>query len=228
MSNISLIKLLTLIRMTSWYISLFVCFATRTAFMVQTWSKSFIFVLILNFIFSVMNLFIYNQRGYYQKLKRFLVIFLPILTYATFMIYIIYMRDVYYRVMNLLTLNIMNNDRNRSLLSLTFNYYQCCRIQEEILFDSENERQYFRLFPYCEKSIEENEMKHDQWDNITTCGSIFRSLIFSIRFILILDFILNLIIMILILIHIWKETHERIDDNQCMLTITDNINYKIK
>jgi hypothetical protein len=197
--------------------------------MVQTCSKSFIFVFILNFIFSVLNLFIYNQRGYFQKLKRFLVIFLPILTISTWIIYIIYMRDVYYRIMNLLTLNIMNNDRNRSLLSITFNYYQCCRIQEEILFDSENEREYFRLFPYCEKSIEENEMNHDQWDNITTCGSIFRSVIFSIRCILILDFILHVIITIVSLIRIWKEkTDEWIDDNQCILTITDYINYKIK
>lgn len=228
MSNISLIRLLTIIRIALWYVMIIMCFLTRTFFIIQTWSKTFIFTLILNIIFSLPNLFIYNHRGYYRKLKRILVILLPLLTISTFIIYIIYMFNVYYRVINLLTLNIMNNDRNNSLLSITFNYYKCCRIQEEILFDSVNERDYFMLFPHCEKIIIENEMKTDHWNNIITCGSIFRSIIFYIRFILILDFILNLIIMNISVIHIYEESDEWIDDNQSTLRITDNINYKVK
>ncbi|CAF3505876.1 unnamed protein product [Adineta steineri] len=174
------------------------------------------------------HLFIYNYRGYYQKTKRILVIFLPIFTVATFIIYIIYMFNINYRTMNLFTINMMNNDRHQSLLSNTLRYHKCCRIQEEILFDSQNEREYFRLFPHCQKSIEENEKLKDHWDNITTCGTLFKSIVFYTRFILIIDLILNFSIMTVSLIHIWEETDEWVNDNQCTLTITDNINYKAK
>ncbi|CAF0966765.1 unnamed protein product [Rotaria magnacalcarata] len=122
----------------------------------------------------------------------------------------------------------MNNDRTESLLSDTLNYYKCCRIQEDILFDSVNERDYFILFPTCQKVIEENEMNKAQWNTIRSCAPIFRSVIFSIQILLILDLILATFIMIASLIHIWEETDEWIHENDYRLTITDNINYKMK
>ncbi|CAF1531796.1 unnamed protein product [Rotaria sp. Silwood1] len=228
MSNISLIKFLTYIRIFLWYFVILTSLLTRTFFIIQTWSKIFIIILIFNIICSIINLIIYNYRGYYQKLKYILIIFLPLLTFATCIIYIIYIFNIYYRIMNLLTINIMNNDRNISLLSNTLNHYKCCRIQEEILFDSVNERDYFILFPTCKNIIEENEMKKQQWNIIKTCAPIFRSIIFSIRFFLILDLLLLSIIMIISLIYIWDETDEWIDNNHSKLLITDNINYKVK
>jgi len=116
----------------------------------------------------------------------------------------------------------MTNDRNESLLSNTLNYYQCCRIQEDILFDSVNERDYFILFPYCEKLIIENEIEKNHWNNIKTCGSIFRLIIFSIRFFFILDFLLSFILMIQILIYIFEEKYQSVDDNQYTISRTNN------
>jgi hypothetical protein len=128
--------------------------------------------------------------------------------------------------MNLVTINIMANDRNMSLLSTTLNYYKCCRIQEEILFDSTNERDYFLLFPYCEKTIVENEFRKDLWDNITTCGSLFRTIIFYIRFVFIFDSILNLILMIRCVIYVWEEIEQDWFENTQRPIIKTN--YKIK
>lgn len=226
MSNNSLIRLCTIIRIFYWYFVVLICLLTRTLFIMQTWSKIFYFTLILNFIFTLINLFVYNHHRYYRKLKHLLIIFLPLLTISTLIIYIIYMLNIYYRIMNLVTINIMTSDRNVSLLSQTLNYYQCCRIQEEILFDSVNERDYFLLFPYCEKTIVENEKRQDLWDNIVTCGSVFRSIIFYIRLVFLLDIILNIILTIQCVIYIWDEIDsEWIVDNQRLLSMT---NYKIK
>jgi len=226
MSNTCLIRLFTIIRLFYWYFAVLFCLLTRTLFIMQTWSKSFYFILILNLIFTLINLFLFKHHEYYQKLKRILIIFLPLLTISTLIMYIIYIFNIYYRIMNLVTINIMTSDRNLSLLSNTLNYYQCCRIQEEILFDSVNERNYFLLFPYCEKTIVENEMRQDLWDNITTCGSLFRSIIFYIRIIFLLDLILNIILMIQCVIYIWDEIDgEWIENNQCPISKT---NYKIQ
>jgi len=216
MSNISSIKLLIIIRIFFWYLLLLTCSITHTFFIIQTWSKIVIFILILNLIFSII---IYKYHGYYQKLKYILIICLPLLTFSTLIVYIIYIFNIYYRIMNLLTINIMTNNRNESLLSNTLNYYQCCRIQEEILFDSVNERDYFILFPYCQKIIIENERRKDHWNNIIPCEPIFRSIIFYIRGFFILDFLLNFILMIQTLFHIC------IEKDRCTLSIT---NYKIK
>jgi hypothetical protein len=223
MSNISLIKLLTFIRISSWCFSLSTLILTRTLFIIQTWSKTFVLILILNVIFSLLNLITYHHRGYYRKIKRLLVIFLPLLTICTVIVYILYMCHIYYRIMNLLTLDLMTNDRNESLLSKTFVYYKCCRIQEDILFDSVNERDYFSSFPHCQKSIEEN-----QWNHIKTCGPIFRSIILNIRIAFSIDLIFNIILSIISLIYILEETDEWIDNNRSTLLITNNTNYKIK
>ncbi len=228
MSNISLIKLSIIIRISLWYFVLLTCSITHTLFIIQTWSKIFIFILILNLIFSIINFRIYKHPEYYQKFKYILVICLSLLTFSTLIIYIIYIFNIYYHIMNLLTINIMTNDRNESLLSNTLNYYQCCRIQEDILFDSVNERDYFILFSNCEKLIIENEIQKDHWNNIKTCGSIFRSIIFYVRLFFILDFILNFILMIQSLVYILEENYQWIDDNQYTISRTNNINYKKK
>jgi len=222
MSHISFIRLSIIIRILLWYFVLFLCSITRTIFIIQTWSKIFIFILILNLIFSIINFLIYKHSRYYQKLKCILVICLPFLTFATMTIYIVYIFNIYYDIINLLTINIMINDRNESLLSNTLNYYQCCRIQEDILFDSVNERDYFILFPYCEKLIIENEIEKNHWNNIKTCGSIFRLIIFSIRFFFILDFLLSFILMIQILIYAFEEKYQSVDDNQYTISRTNN------
>lgn len=224
MSNNSLIKYLIIIRICFWYFILIICSLTRTIFIIQTWSKIFIFILILNFIFSLINVFTYKYYRYYHKFKYILVICLFFLTLSTLIVYVIYVVNVYYHLMNLLVINIMTNDRNESLLSQTLNHYQCCRIQENILFDSVNERDYFLLFPYCEKVILEYEMKKDSWDHITTCGTIFRSITFYIRTFFLIDFILNFFLFIRNLIYLWNNN----DDDQCLLSIPKNINYKIK
>jgi len=122
----------------------------------------------------------------------------------------------------------MTSNRNGNLLANTLNYYQCCRMQEEILFDSVNERDYFILFPYCQKVIIENEMKKDEWSNITTCGTLFKSIIFYVRLFFLFDFLLNLIFLIQSLIYIWEDNDQWVEDDQYTLSITDNINYKLK
>lgn len=132
------------------------------------------------------------------------------------------MLNIYYRLMNILTINIMTNNRNDSLLSNTLNYYKCCRIQDEILFDSANERDYFILFPHCNKLIQENEMNKDRWNYIITCADIFKSIIFYTRLILILDLILHFFILFANLFYIVEE------NDQCHLLTTDKSNYKIK
>jgi hypothetical protein len=223
LSNIALIKLMTIIRLAYWYLIALICALTRTLFIIQTWSISLNLILILNFSFTLINFFLYKNHEYYQKFKRILIIFLPLLTISTLIVYISYMFHVYYRIMNLVTINIMISDRNISLLSHTLNYYRCCRIQEEILFDSVNERNYFLFFPYCQKTIVENEIRQDLWDNITTCGLLFRSIIFYIRLVFIFDLILNIILMIQCVIYIWKEING--ENNQCPMTRT---NYKLK
>ncbi|CAM4879752.1 unnamed protein product [Rotaria socialis] len=228
MSNIPSIQFLTYTRIFFWYTVAVTSLLTRTHFIIQTWSNAFIIIVIFNTIHSVTNLSIYNHRGYYRKLKYFLIIFLPLLTCATIIIYVLYMHNLYYRIMNLLIINIMNNDRTESLLSDTLNYYRCCRVQEDILFDSVNERDYFIIFSACQKVIEENEMNKDQWNTIRSCAPIFRSVIFSIQILLILDLILALLIMIASLIHIWEEIGQWINENDYRLTTIDNINYKMK
>jgi hypothetical protein len=130
--------------------------------------------------------------------------------------------------MDLLTIDIMTNNHSEGLLSITLNYYQCCRMQEEILFDSVNERDYFLLFPYCEKMILENELNQDHWDNINTCGTIFKSIIFYIRLFFILAFLLNFIQTIQSVIYISEENDEWIGENQCIAFKTNHIGYKIK
>ncbi|UJR31744.1 hypothetical protein I4U23_019222 [Adineta vaga] len=228
MSNISLLKFLILIRLLFWYFTLLVCASTRTLFIVQTWSKLLTFVIILNLSVSLINLFVEKSRKYNEKFEYFLVIFLSLLIILTFIVYISYLHNIYYYIMNLLTLNIMQNDRNQSLLSISLNYYQCCRMQEEILFDSVNEREYFLAFSYCEKTIEENEMKKDQWDHITTCGTIFRSIIFYTRLFFIFDFLFNLFIVFQYFKHIWTNMNESIENNQHEMIINENFNNKLK
>lgn len=228
MFNISFIKFLTYIRIFLWVFVLLTCLLTHTLFIINTWSTAFILALISNKISSIINLFIYNYRGHYRRIKQLLIIILPLLSFATILIYIIYMFNLYYRVMNLLTINIMNGDRNESLLSNTLNFYKCCRIQEDIVFDSVNERDYFILFPTCKTVIEENESNVEKWINIKTCGPILKSIIFSTRLVLILDLIMGFIIMISSLIHIWEESDEWIIENDSTLSISYNINYKVK
>lgn len=224
MSNISLIKFLTFMRLCLWYLILLIFVLTHTLFIVQTWSNSLNIILILHLICSILSLFIYNYRESYQLFKLVLVSFFCLLTIASFYIYASYMMKISYQIANLLTLNIMNNDRNESLLAQTLNYYQCCRVHEDILFDSEDERDYFLLFPSCKSIIEENQMSKDRWNNIKTCGSIFQSIIFTLRFMLILDMLLIFILMFTSLVNIWEEIDKWFYNNQR----TMNINYKTK
>jgi hypothetical protein len=191
---------------------IFTCLLTRTFFIIQTWSKLLIFILILNQIFSIINRFLYN----YPKLKYILVIIIPLLSFSTLIIYLIYMLNIYYRLMNILTINIMTNNRNDSLLSDTLKYYKCCRIQDEILFDSVDERDYFTLFPHCEKIIRDNESNKDQWNYIITCAEIFKSIVFYTRLYFIVDLILSFIIMFANLFYICEE------NDQCFQARTDN------
>jgi hypothetical protein len=228
MSNITLIKLLAMIRMLLWYCSLFICCLTQTLFILQTWSTTLTIIFILNFIYSLTTLFLSYIREYYRKVARYLFVLLPLFSIVTVIVYALHMNDVYYRAMNLVTLNIMQNDRYRSLLSTTLNHYKCCRIQEEILFDSVNEREYFLAFPHCETTIVQNERKRDHWDHITTCGAIFRSVILYHRLVLLLDLLLHLLIVVFSLKWIWQETDERDNDRPLIQVIGESVNFKMK
>lgn len=164
--------------------------------------------MIINLLFLFINLFLYKYSKYYYLL----VISITLIVLMTLTVYILYAHRIYYSIMNLLTINIMTNDRNQNLLSQTLIHYKCCRIQEEILFDSENERDYFLLFPFCQQVIIENEKNQDHWDNITTCGSLFKRIIFYVRLFLLIDFLLLFIHMIKILIFVWNF-HEQVNSN---------------
>lgn len=116
----------------------------------------------------------------------------------------------------------MTNDRDANLLAQTLIHYKCCRIQEEILFDSENERDYFLLFPFCQQVIIENETNQDNWDHITTCGSLFKRIIFFVRFFLFIDFLLFSIQMIQICILFVNFGEQIITDNVSMMPYQTN------
>ena len=201
-SNTFLIKLFTIIRLTAWYTAFLICALSRTLFIAQTWSNNIILILLCNLFATLSNLLLYKHRQYYRSFKHLLMICLPLLTVSTVIIYSIYIWNVYQRIMNLVTINIMTNDRSESLLSTTLIHYQCCRIQQEILYDSVNERDYFLLFPFCQNVIVENEIRRDLWDHITTCGSLFRSIVFYIRLVFLVDLFLNVLLLIFWLFHL--------------------------
>lgn len=207
LSNVFLIKLLTIIRLTAWYCAFLFCAVTRTLFIAQTWSNNVILILLCNLFFTLSNLLLYKHRHYYQHFKHLLMLCLSLLTVSTVIIYIFYMWNVYYRIIDLITINIMTNDRSESLLSTTFIHYQCCRIQEEILYDSVNERDYFLWFPFCQNAIVENEMRKDLWDNITTCAALFRSIVFYIRLVFLVDLLMNIFLLMFWLFHLDEIDH---------------------
>lgn len=221
MITISSIKYLILLRFGFWCFFLILSSITSTIFILQTWSKMFIIVLILNVIFCLINFFLYKNYYYYQKFKYILVSCLFLLIVLTLIIYSIYLFNIYFNLMNLHTINIMINDRNESLLSQTLNHYQCCRIQDDILFDSVNERDYFLAFPYCEKVILEYEIQKEHWNNIKACGPIFRSIIFYIRTFFIIDFLFDFFLLIQNIIYILDEEDRR------LLSLPKHINHKI-
>lgn len=224
-SNVFLIKFLTIIRLTLWYSAFLLCAVTRTLFIMQTWSNKLILILIVNLLTTLINLLFYAHRYFYRKIRYLLLIGLPLLTISTLIIYLIYMWNIHYRIMNLVTINIMTNDRSRSYLANTLIHYHCCRIQEEILYDSVNERDYFLLFPFCQNAIVENETRKDLWENITTCSSLFQMIIFYIRIAFIFDLFMNIALLVLWLFHLDDDQYsERIDS----ISLPFRSNEKIK
>ena len=198
------------LRLCLWSFVLLICLFTRTLFLVQTWSTILVSILVLNFLFHLFSLIAFKYSGYkHRKLKCTLVILSPVLTLATCIVYFIYAWTIYYRVMNLLTLNIMTNDRNESLLSTTLNYYQCCRVRDDLLFDSVNERDYFLQFAFCQQSIREYQHRQDQWSAITNCHSLFRSIRYSMRLVCLIDLVLLIIATVVTIDYHWDETDEQ-------------------
>ena len=229
LSNVFLIKFLSIVRVILWYSAFLLCAVTRTLFIMQTWSNKLIIILIINLLATLTNLLFYIHRHFYRKIRYLLIIGFPLLTISTFIIYLIYMWNIHYRIMNLVTINIMTNDRSQSHLSTTLIHYQCCRIQEEILYDSVNERDYFLRFPFCQNAIVENEMRKDLWDNITTCSLLFQSIIFYIRIAFVFDLFMNISLLILWLFHLDEDQHsEWTDQNSSSISLPFHSNQKIK
>ena len=180
-------QILPYARLCFWLVVIFLCLCTRTQFIVQTWSQELLWIWIVNQLFS---LSLRHRARYSRTINRCLLVLLPFVTLSTLIAYAIYLRTVSYRLRDLFTLSIMASDRNASLLSTALNYHQCCRIQEAVLFDSVDEREYFRHFPFCAQPIDEYQNQPNHWDQIKTCAPLLRAVLWTVRFACLVDFVL--------------------------------------
>ena len=180
-------------RLCFWFVVIFASLCARTQFIFQTCSRALLWIWLVNQLFS---LFLCYRARYSRTINRCLLVLLPFVTLSTLIVYAIYLRTVSYRLRDLFTLNMMATDRNASLLSTALNYYQCCRMQDEILFDSVDEREYFRRFPFCAQTIDEHESQPSHWARIKTCGPLLRVLVWTVRFVALVDLVLYMLIIL--------------------------------
>ena len=171
------LQFFTLIRLVFWLFVLITYRLTHTFFIVETWNFSLLFVWTLTVISTLISLNVFKRSSWLW------IIYLFSITLICSTIYLIYIRTISYRIMNLLTINIMINDQDQTWLSDTLNFYRCCRVRDEPIFDSVDERDYFLQFSYC-------QTKEDRWSSLRSCVDLFQLIRLYTRSILLIDIVL--------------------------------------
>ena len=163
------------LRLIFWLLFFSLIVISRTLFIVQTFSQSFILISFWNFLLTLISM-----RRRIEKVSMIFDIVLVLSTCVTTVIYSFDMWTISYRITNLVTLNLMTNDHEENWLAQTLVHYRCCRIHRDFLFDSENERDYFLQFDFCQ----------NQTSNFPSCVFLFDFLQQSIRLFCLIDLFL--------------------------------------
>lgn len=158
------LKLAILIRWAFWSSILTMFWLSRTLFVVESCSRSLISILLISLIYPSILVFLWSRIRF--RMSWLIVISLFCLNLICCSVYLIDINKMNYRLMNLLTISVMNNDRTQSSLSNSLEFYRCCRIRDDPPFDSVNERDFFLGFVHCRTSS-------DDWRELRSCEKLF-------------------------------------------------------